>query len=264
MMRLVFIEGFGGMGGWAPGRMPAATIPLVISIVIFASGCGSSFARDEFGTLPPGSALPSGQECAARVGHGHPEEIPENEQANHAEPGKLTMPIWEDFTAQANKTFVPRIDGKFSGSTGEILEWGACKWGLDAEVLRAVAAQESSWKQSTTGDKSHDPGDCQGGAKPPCPTSFGILQLKATDLPGSYPNSQTSTAFNVDYYGARMRSCYEGWVSYLGADYGPGDLWSCVGWHWSGKWKDFGSVSYIARVQRNLHNRSWEDFSSQT
>lgn len=208
--------------------------------------------------------MPSGQECADRVGHGHPEEVPENERANHVEPDKVAMPVWEDFTEQANQRFTSRIDGKFSGSTGEILEWGACKWGLDADVLRAVAYQESDWKQSTTGDVSDDAADCQGGAKPPCPTSFGILQLKATTLPGAYPYAQTSTAFTVDYYGARMRGCYEGWVTYLGADYGPGDLWSCIGFHWSGKWKDTGAVNYVGRVERQLRNRSWKDFSQQS
>ncbi len=35
------------------------------------------------------------------------------------------MPTWKDFTAQANQQFVSRIDGHFTGSTGEILDWGA-------------------------------------------------------------------------------------------------------------------------------------------
>ncbi|WP_028925055.1 hypothetical protein [Pseudonocardia acaciae] len=231
---------------------------------MIASGCGWAVTEDQLATLPPRAALPSAQECADRAGRGHPEEVQENDRFNHVEPAKAVFPVWEDFTVQANQRFVSRIDGRFGGSTGEILAWGACKWGLDLDVLRAVAYQESDWKQATTGDKSDDPADCQGGAKPPCPTSFGILQLKATDLPGSYPHSQASTAFNVDYYGARMRACYEGWVTYLGADYAPGDLWSCVGWHWSGKWKDAGALNYIARVQRHLHNRSWTDLDHQT
>jgi autotransporter family porin len=172
------------------------------------------------------------------------------------------MPVWDDFTQQANTALVPRIDGNFKGTTDEILRWGACKWGLDVDILRAVAYQESEWKQSTTSDQDDDPGDCAlSGAKPPCPTSFGLLQLKDVDLPGSYPYSRLSTAFNVDYYGARMRSCYEGWVTYLGGDYAPGDLWSCIGWHWSGKWKDAGALDYVARVQNHLDSRSWQHLS---
>src|SRR5947209_15932883 len=64
------------------------------------------------------------------------------------------------------------------GTTEEILTWGACKWGLDADVVKAVAVQESDWRQSTVSDESTNPQDCVGGATPPCPTSFGIMQLK--------------------------------------------------------------------------------------
>jgi hypothetical protein len=216
-----------------------------------------------FGTLPVGADLPSGQECAARVQHDQREPRPENSSANQFVPDRVSMPIWKDFTEQANQQFVSRIDGRFTGTTGEILTWGACKWGLDADILKAVAVQESDWRQSTVSDESNNPKDCVGGASPPCPTSFGIMQLKHTTLPGSYPLSQQSTAFNVDYYGARIRSCYEGWVTYLHDDYGPGDLRDCVGWHWSGRWKDAGSQRYIQRVDRYLDNKPWLDWTDQ-
>src|SRR6185437_8133526 len=195
----------------------------------------------DFGMLPVGAHLPSGQECAARVQHDQHDQVeprPENTAANQFVADRVSMPTWTDFTAQANQELVSRIDGHFSGTTEQILTWGACKWGLNADVLKAVAVQESDWRQSTVSDESNDPQDCVGGATPPCPTSFGIMQLKHTYLPGSYPLSAQSTAFNVDYYGARIRACYEGWITYLHNDYHPGDIWACVGWHWSGHWKD--------------------------
>ena len=37
-------------------------------------------------------------------------------------------------------------DGVTAVTTGEILTWGACKWGLDADVIKAVATQESDWR----------------------------------------------------------------------------------------------------------------------
>jgi autotransporter family porin len=169
----------------------------------------------------------------------------------------VSIPVWQDFIGEANQRFVSRIDGKFTGTTDAILAWGACKWGLDADLLRAVAVQESDWRQSTVSDESDNPKDCVGGDIPPCPTSFGIMQLKHLYTPGSYPLSQRSTAFNVDYYGARIRSCYEGGISYLGGDYGPGDIWGCVGWHFSGEWKDLGSKRYIRQVGRYLNNKPW-------
>ena len=191
----------------------------------------------------------------------------ENTAANQFVPDRVVMPVWKDFTAQANQQFVSRIDGHFTGTTAQILDWGACKWGLPGDLLKAVAAQESDWRQSTVSDESTNPQDCVGGATPPCPTSFGILQLKHTTLPGSYPLSVHSTAFNVDYYGARIRSCYEGWVTYLhnesDGDYHPGDIWGCVGWHWSGHWKDPGAEHYINRVRHYLDTQPWRDESNQ-
>jgi len=238
------------------------TAALLIALIAAATlvGCGRN---TDFHTLPVGSPLPSGQSCAGRVGSGGREVVPNNDAANHFMPPKVDMPIWADFTEQANRQVVPRIDGHFAGTTDEILQWGACKWGLDVYVLRAVAYQESQWDQSTIGDLSDDPTECRGGDKPPCPTSFGLMQLKHLDLPGSYPYSRTSTAFNVDYYGARMRACYEGWVTYLGGDYGPGDLWDCIGWHWSGQWKDAGALNYISRVRHHLDLRAWAALPNQ-
>ncbi|HEY1966829.1 MAG TPA: hypothetical protein VGH89_02690 [Pseudonocardia sp.] len=238
--------------------MRGAVVLLVVTLLL--AGCSGSAAAD-FGTLPVGAALPSEQDCAARVHRGDTEQVPANAAANKVMPGPVRMPIWADFTERTNREYVPRIDGHFTGTTDEILQWGACKWGLDVDVLRAVAYQESQWEQATTSDTDDDAGECAlSGAKPPCPTSFGIMQLKYLDLPGSYPNSRLSTAFNVDYYGARMRACYQGWVTYLGADYHAGDLWNCVGWHWSGKWRDAGALNYIARVRAHVADRSWGEF----
>ena len=255
----MFVTCAGGVDIVRPGSSQLGML-LVFIIVLLASGCASGGKESDFSTLPVGAQLPSGQECAARIPHDQREPRPENTAANRFEPDRVTMPIWTDFTAEANKKFVSRIDGKFTGTTGEILTWGACKWGLDANILRAVAVQESDWRQSTVSDSSRNRKDCVSGARPPCPTSFGIMQLKHIFLPGSYPLSQQSTAFNVDYYGARIRSCYEGWVTYLRHGYGSGDIWGCVGWHWSGDWKDAGSERYIQRVRRYLDDKPWLDW----
>jgi autotransporter family porin len=229
--------------------------------VVSCTAPGGEASDPGFSLLPVGAALPSGQDCAARVRRGGPEEVPENAKPNSVMPDRVVMPVWEDFTEDYNRRYVSRVDGHFTGTTGEILQWGACKWGLDLTVLRAAAYQESDWKQSTTGDESDDPADCAGGDRAPCPTSFGILQLKHLDLPGSLPWSRTSTAFNVDYYGARIRGCFEGAVTYLGGDYGPGDLYSCVGYHWSGMWKDAGALNYITRVRNYVRRQPWRDFN---
>ena len=255
-------EGQGPTGGQVPSgdQGPSASQGLPED---HGPSDGQGRGEQDFGTLPVGTHLPSGQECAARVQRDQQESRPENTAANRFVPDQVSMPIWKDFTERANQQFVSRIDGKFTGTTGEILTWGACKWGLNADVLKAVAVQESDWRQSTVSDESNNAEDCVGGATPPCPTSFGIMQLKDIALPGSYPLSQQSTAFNVDYYGARIRACYEGWVTYLHDDYGPGDLRDCVGWHWSGHWKDAGAQRYIGRVDRYLDSKPWLNWASE-
>lgn len=52
------------------------------------------------------------------------------------------------------------------------------------------------------------------------------------------------TAFDAQYMYGVMRTCYEGWTTYLNQDqplpgypgYRAGDLWGCVGWWFSGGW----------------------------
>jgi len=111
-----------------------------------------------FGMLGVGSHLPSDQECADRVEHDpqaqddQQESRLENTTANQFVADQVSVPIWKDFTAKANQQFVSRIDGHFSGTTAQILDWGACKWGLDADLLKAVAMQESDWRQSTVSE----------------------------------------------------------------------------------------------------------------
>jgi hypothetical protein len=40
-----------------------------------------------------------------------------------------------------------RVDGQFTGTTDEIFQWAACKWGLPDNLIRADAVDESTWFQ---------------------------------------------------------------------------------------------------------------------
>jgi Immunoglobulin-like domain of bacterial spore germination len=42
-----------------------------------------------------------------------------------------------------------RVDGAFSGTTDEIIQRAACKWGIDEDIVRAQIIKESYWYQST-------------------------------------------------------------------------------------------------------------------
>jgi hypothetical protein len=69
-----------------------------------------------------------------------------------------------------------------------------------------------------------------------------------------------STAFNVDYSLGAWRACYAGWVSYLGRRYGPGDLWGCVGHHYSGAWHDPAGDQYAGKVRGLYEAKPWRSW----
>jgi hypothetical protein len=230
---------------------------LAISVVRLVSGSPSVVPTTSFRTLPPGSTLPSGQACAQRVRRSSWEPRPENAVANHTVPKEVSLPDWEAYDLRANTELKPRIDGKFTGTTDEIIQWAACKWGFDEDLVRAIAVRESNWRQSEVGDYTDDENKCVPDDSPPCPTSFGLLQIKHYFYPGTFPDSQESTAFNVDNVLGDLRACYEGWITFLDGDYRAGDLWGCVGYHWSGHWKDKGAKRYAQNVQHALATKPW-------
>src|SRR5581483_8351475 len=81
-------------------------------------------AEARFATLPPGSALPSGAECAARMHRRGWEPRPENAAANET-PGVTGVRI-DGAGERGQELLAARIDGAFSGTTDEIIQWAAC------------------------------------------------------------------------------------------------------------------------------------------
>jgi autotransporter family porin len=167
----------------------------------------------------------------------------------------------------------PRVTGNYVGTTDEIIQWAACKWGIDEDIVRAQAAVESWWFQRTLGDFSPDTSTCVPGHQElgadgkggQCAQSIGILQDR-------YPYHRTafatnndaavSTAYNIDYAYANWRNCFEGrdgWLNQFNPPkpYQAGDVWGCIGVWFSGRWYDPGAVSYISKVQSYLAQRIW-------
>jgi hypothetical protein len=193
-------------------------------------------AGGRFATLPPGSPLPSDAECAARV-----RATVERRPAN-------AVPNATRGTSPNDK--YPRVTGNFTGTTDEILQWTACKWGIDEDIVRAQIAKESWWNQSNVGD---------GGE------SFGLGQVRRPYHQEAFEdeNAVRSSAYNVDYTYAGWRSCYEGKETWLntverGATYAAGDLWGCAGVWFAGRWYTQPAKDYIAAVQGYLADRVWE------
>jgi hypothetical protein len=303
---------------------------LVIGLRLTVDGGGSASANAAapstappaadgyFGTRPAGSwqGLPTGDQCREQVHPSTWEPRPENAAANHTVPdaGQVhqafaTRPRTDSYDPRWNTWLLPRVDGQFTGTTDEIIQWAACKWGISDNLLRAQAIVESTWYQdlrfsdgqcywlrgcgdafpSPTADSKvycdgvaefgHDyqrdrnsaatsggyPWSPQSGL---CPQTFSIIGVKSWDDPrwqaphpawpgnqnGTFPFSRDSTAFALDYEGAYLRGCMEGFAKWLPAN---GDVWNCVGSWYSGDVGSANAKQYVSQVKAQLAQRTW-------
>jgi hypothetical protein len=141
------------------------------------------------------------------------------------------------------------VTGNFTGTTDEILQWAACKWGIDEDIVRAQIAKESWWTMDAVGDNGE---------------SFGLGQVRVPYHGAAFEddNAKRSSAYNVDYTYFRWWSCYNGHETWLnqferGRDYAAGDAWGCVGLWFSGRWY-FGNADYLTAVHEYHDDRIWE------
>jgi hypothetical protein len=263
-----------------------------------------------FALRPVGSwsSLPSDGTCAQMVHRSPWEPRPDNYKRNHVMPNAAAVhsafaarPLagGGSYDSRWDTWLLPRVDGQFTGTTDEIFQWAACKWGLSDNMLRAIAVRESTWYQYLTypsgrcvtnwgcGDMIATPTAatsvfCNGLAAfgydyqkdygaGICPKTFSIVGVMSWEAPswgqmpdnqnGTFPFNRNSTAFAVDYLGAHLRGCYEGWEHWLAntgtRTYAAGQIWGCVGSWYSGDWLSSAANGYISRVQNELNNYTW-------
>ena len=182
--------------------------------------------------------------AARLVDHSRWEPRPQNRDPNQHRASKRTVRRFRHWS-ELPRAYKRHVTGRYRGTTDELIQWAAYKWGFSPDVFRAVAAIESRWKMSAIGD---------GGQ------SFGIMQVKRGHH-CCFPTTRLSTAFNLDYYGAYLRAVYDGRVRWLngverGERYRRGDLWGSVGVWFSGRWH-LGSGEYIRRVKDTIRQRVW-------
>lgn len=175
--------------------------------------------------------------------------------------GDATNSYWSAWVSR-----VALVAGQFTGTTTEHFSWAGCRWGIDEDLLRAVGVQESDWHTGTVGDNCGVVGEA----------SYGLMQIKNRYCNGAlawggWPDTVQSTALNTDFYGAYLRTCFDGdfydggsWlyggktVAQIAATNGwPYVLWGCVGSWFSGDWYSSGATSYINSVKAHLANRDW-------
>jgi hypothetical protein len=285
---------------------PTAGTPAVSTGSAPASTAPS--AAGYFTLAPVGvwSSLPSDSSCAARVRRSSWEPRPDNTRANHtlvdaaavhrafaARPvsgGNSTDVRWDNWLLQ-------RVDGQFTGTTDEIFQWAACKWGLSDNSLRAIAVRESTWYQYESYPSGRPVIDWGMGDQMPagtsgaktfcdmvatfgrdyqkdfgaaiCPRTYGIVGVMSWQDPkwgqmpanqnGTFPFNRRSTAFAVDYLASQLRGCYNGWEFFLrdSGAYQAGDMWGCIGAWYAGDWHSADANAYISRVSKELANRTW-------
>jgi hypothetical protein len=208
-----------------------------------------------FVTLPPGSTLPTDAQCAARV-RPAPEVRPRNTAANFS-------------TFSGTSASQPRATGSYHGTTDQIIQWTACKWGIDEDVVRAQVAKESWWKQSAMGDFTTNASVCAPGHGPgadgvagQCPESVGLMQIRTQYFLDAINGALASSSYNLDVGYSVWRDCYEGKETWLntverGQDYAAGDMWGCVGRWFAGRWHTAPAETYITAVKQYLTDRVW-------
>jgi hypothetical protein len=268
-------------------------------------------AAGYFGLSPVGSwsSLPDDSTCASMAHRSTWEIRPENNVENKTMPDPAA--VHASFAARPVSTtdgtnrrwdtwLLPRVDGHFTGTTDEIFQWAACKWGLPDDLLRGIAVQESTWYEflhftdgsvysnrgsgdyfssATTDSEKYCNAiaafghDYQNDTSPPppefasglCPRTFSIVGIMSWQDPswgqmqdnqnGTFPFSRDSTAFALDYIGAQLRGCYEGWETWLTKT--SGDIWGCVGAWYSGDWHSSAAEGYISDVKGFIASHEW-------
>jgi hypothetical protein len=184
--------------------------------------------------------------AAARVSRA-PETRADNDADNHRVPGPAQLAYFRSHNDALPATYLERVDGSFQGSTDEIIQWAAYKWGFSPELLRAVAAVESWWHMYTVGDEGN---------------AFGLFQVD-TRYHCCRKLAVDYSAWNADYYGAMLRSYYDGTQTWLntvsgnGSPYRRGDLWDSIGYWAAGRWDTPTGHEYVAKVQADLAEKVW-------
>jgi hypothetical protein len=263
------VDAYDAAGNRSAASVSASATPSAPATAPTPSPSPSPSGSTYFTTLPSGaSGLPvSDASCASQVPPSSWEPRADNLTANGTTPSG-TVPwattsnqmYWTNWIAKRNQ-----VTGNYTGTTDEIFRWAACKWGVEENVLRAVAVQESDWHQNARGDYAN--GSYH---------SFGIMQIRNNSADGTpdwggYSDTLNETALNVDFYASYIRSCYDGdfydggsWlyngktisqvIAANGADYA---LWGCVGSWFSGGWYDSGAQSYVNSVKQWYAAKTW-------
>jgi hypothetical protein len=220
-----------------------AGLALLIAVALAAPAGAADLVTRPHAKRPLADA-----KAAKLVKRGRFEPRPANRDATRRVPTAAQL---RAFRAQSEMPYARYVTGRFRGTTDEVIQWAARKWGFAPDLLRAVATVESWWRMSTVGDG----GD-----------SFGLFQVRRPFhcVEPVCEQFRRDAAFNADYYGGILRSYYDGRQTWLhtvsgenGKRYRKGDLWGSVGAWFSGRWWNEPARGYVRGVKRRLAERTW-------
>ena len=220
---------------------------------------------------PAGSAPLSDADAAARVTPAR-ETVAANATTNAYRPSAAEIDAFRNGekdrygrTAVAYNRLAAYVTGGYSGTTDEIIQWAAHKWGIPEDVVRAVAVNESSWKMSQLGDRQTVsnpllyPAFSRIAGTSDVWESLGLMQIKwqpGALHPGTEPLRWKSSAFNVDYWAATVRYYYDGLCDWCSSGYGPGQAWASIGaWFNPSPWNT--STAYVQSAQQHMITKPW-------
>lgn len=225
-------------------RLPfVCLLLLALAVPAVARGDSTGFVKARLGSHPL-----SDRQAAKRV-RGHFEPRPQNRKANHRVPTKRQLRLFRK--QNTANPYAKWVTGNYRGTTDQIIQWAAAKWGLDVDYMRATAAVETWWVMSFVGNEG---------------TAFGLYQVrKPYHCEGKVVCGlfRHDTAMNADYYGAIIRSYFDGKQTWLntvtgnGKRYAKGDFWGSVGYWAAGRWWVPAGDIYIAGVRKYLAERVW-------
>ena len=170
--------------------------------------------------------------------------------------------------------YVDGRDGIRNPSTDDLIQWGAHKWGIPENWLRAEYVHETYWDQYLLGDKTavsaawynRYPVQSRVSHSREVYQSLGITQVKWTPdgslNAGTEPLRWESAAFNIDEQAAMLRFYFDnpqGSRSAWGdASYKPCQRWNSIGgWFRPYPWNNPDQASYVHAVQQILAHHTW-------
>jgi hypothetical protein len=209
-----------------------------------------------FSMLTPGSSLPGGSNCANAVNADpEPEFEPwnENDGTGYNSNSIVSSPSYF-YQYAGSQLGYPNadfqgIDGKYAGTTDDIMRWAACKWGVDEDWVRAQSEIETGMHQdcadmhggstcNENGDDNNPDGSCSGlpaglsaDGWPVTNSSGDFVGTSSVPHVGSYaswgviqnkiacaewytwPMGALSTSWSEDYRWAKFRACMNGDVN---------------------------------------------------